>query len=103
MASTITVTPAELKNKASELKQFNSNLKTQIEELRSQEGALIGKWEGDAKTAFDAAFKNDMIQMDNFYNAIERYVAALQEITTNTKQNKTTENTNTSIATERKY
>lgn len=55
MASTITVTPAELKNKASELKQFNSNLKTQIEELRSQEGALIGKWEGDAKTAFDAA------------------------------------------------
>ena len=100
MESTITVTPAELKNKASELKQFNSNLKTQIEELRSQEGALVGKWEGDAKTAFDAAFKNDMIQMDNFYNAIERYVAALQEIAS---RYETAENTNTSIATERKY
>ena len=100
MASTITVTPAELKTKASELKQFNSSLKTQIEELRAQESTLVGKWEGDAKNAFDAAFKKDATQMDNFYNAIERYVAALLEIAA---RYESAENANTNIASTRNY
>ena len=100
MASTITVTPTELKNKASELKQFNSSLKTQIEDLRAQESALVGKWEGEAKTAFDGAFKKDMVQMENFYNAIERYVAALLEIAA---RYEAAENANTNIATTRTY
>lgn len=100
MASTITVTPAEIKNKASELKQFNASLKTQIGELKAHENSLTSKWEGDAKTAFHSAFTRDVVQMDNFYNAIERYAAALLEIAA---RYEAAENQNTNIASTRKY
>ena len=35
---------------------------------------------GHAVSRFDAAFKNDKTQMDNFYNLIEQYCVALENI-----------------------
>ncbi|OLR62752.1 hypothetical protein BHF69_08700 [Anaerostipes sp. 992a] len=80
MARTIQVTTGTLKNKASELKSLNAKFKTQIENLKTQENALNGMWDGEANDAFHREFMKDITQMHNFYNAIEQYVAKLNEI-----------------------
>lgn len=74
------VNTATVSSKAEELKTLNSSFKSQVEALKEQEAALSSMWEGDAKAAFQNAFKNDSIQMNNFYNAIEKYVSSLQQI-----------------------
>lgn len=76
----IQVSAAELKAKANELRNLNSQFKTQVGNLESQEQALIGMWEGEARDAFNTAFNNDKTQMDNFYNLIEQYCVALENI-----------------------
>lgn len=75
-----TVTSSELRAKANELRNLNSQFKSQVSNLESQEGNLVSMWEGEARNAFDTAFKNDKVQMDNFQNLIEQYCAALESI-----------------------
>lgn len=74
------VTSSQLKAKASELRELNGQFKTQVGNLESQEGSLLTMWEGNARNTFDTAFKNDKAQMDNFYNLIEQYCVALENI-----------------------
>ena len=100
MANKIIVNTAELNSKASELNQANSSFKSQVENLQQQEQALSSMWEGDANTAFHAAFTKDITQMNNFYNAIAQYVQKLIEIA---KQYDAAEQKNQGIATERRY
>lgn len=76
----IQVSAAELKAKAGELRNLNSQFKTQVGNLESQEQTLISMWEGEARDAFNTAFNNDKMQMDNFYNLIEQYCVALEAI-----------------------
>lgn len=76
----IQVSAAELKAKAGELRNLNSQFKTQVGNLESQEQALVGMWEGEARDAFNTAFNNDKTQMDNFYNLIKQYCVALENI-----------------------
>ena len=73
MAKTTIVTTTTLKSKANELKSLNSNFKKQVSALREQEKSLNSMWDGEANTAFHNAFEKDATQMDNFYNAIEKY------------------------------
>lgn len=80
MAGTIQVSTGTLRNKAEELKSLNSKLKSQIENLKNQENALNGMWDGEANDAFHKEFMKDITQMHNFYNAIEQYVTKLNEI-----------------------
>jgi WXG100 family type VII secretion target len=80
MSNTIQVTTNTLTTKANELKNLNSQFKKNVETLRTQESSLNSMWEGEAKDAFHSAFTSDATQMDNFYNAIEKYVASLLEI-----------------------
>lgn len=74
------VTSSELKAKANELRELDAQFKTQAGNLESQEGSLISMWEGEARNAFDMAFKSDKAQMDNFYNLIQQYCVALDNI-----------------------
>lgn len=99
MAQTI-VNSSTLKSKAQELKNLNNNLKTQITNLTTQESSLNGMWDGDANTAFHNAFQKDVTQMNNFYNAIEKYVSVLLEIA---NQYDNAEQSNQNIASTRKY
>lgn len=99
MAKTITVTTSTLKSKANELKSLNSKLKSHINSLRSGESSLNSMWDGEANDAFHKAFTKDATQMDNFYNAIEKYVQALQEIA---KKYDAAEQKNVGTATKRK-
>ena len=74
------VTSSQLRAQAGELRNLNSQFKSQVSNLESQEGSLLTMWEGEARNTFDAAFKNDKAQMDNFYNLIEQYCVALENI-----------------------
>lgn len=73
-----TVNGMELESKAAELKNLNASFLNVVNELETQETALLGMWEGEAKEAFHKAFTSDKTQMTNFYNAIEKYIAVLQ-------------------------
>lgn len=77
------VTASQLIAKADELKQFNATFKNKVNELEETEANLATMWEGEAKDAFHTAFTNDKTQMNNFYNAIEQYVAVMQQIAAN--------------------
>ncbi len=96
----ITVNTSTITNKAGELKTLNSSLKTQIEELTSTESALNSMWEGDANDAFHKAFTQDINQMNEFYNAIEKYITSLQEIVSVYEK---AENANLNTANTRSY
>lgn len=76
----IQVSAAELKAKAAELRNLNGQFKSQVGNLESQEQNLISMWEGEARDAFNTAFNNDKVQMDNFHNLIEQYCVALENI-----------------------
>lgn len=96
----ITVTTSQLKSKISTLQSYNRQLNTQISQLQNQERSLCSMWEGEAKNTFDAAFNKDIQQMQNFYKAIEQYVAKLTEIVKSYEQ---AEAKNTQTANTRSY
>lgn len=100
MASQITVSTRELNSKAQTLQTNNQRLNTLIDQLRTQEASLCSMWEGDAKDEFDKAFRSDINQMKNFYDAIKDYVVKLNEIIKNYDE---AEARNVQIAQERKY
>lgn len=91
---------AQLRSQAEALKGLNDSFKSAVNQLESTENALLGMWDGDAKNAFDKAFKSDKIQMDNFYNAIAQYVNVLNQIADNYDA---AEATNVSTANTRNY
>mgnify|MGYP002515064904 CR=1 FL=1 len=94
------VTAKELKAKAGELREMNAQFKTQVGNLETKEQALNSMWEGEANKAFHTAFNNDKMQMDNFYNLIEQYCVALENIAT---QYEMAEAQNVSTASARNY
>ena len=94
------VTASQLKAKAGELRELNSQFKTQVGNLENQEQSLCSMWEGDSKNAFHTAFNNDKTQMNNFYNLIIQYCASLESIAS---QYEMAEAKNVSIASTRNY
>lgn len=76
----IQVTSSQLRLGADGLQKLNREWKNQVENLESLEAELNSMWEGEANQAFHNAFQADKVQMDNFYGAIERYVASLLAI-----------------------
>lgn len=94
------VTASELKSKAEELRNLNSNFKNEVGNLETTEAALKSKWVGQANDTFHNAFMKDKGQMDNFYNLIEKYVDALLQIAA---QYEKAESNNTEIASSRNY
>lgn len=82
----ILVTAQELRAKAGELRDKNENFKSQVTNLETQEGDLVGMWEGQARDMFDQQFKKDVTQFTNFYTLINEYVQALETIATKYEQ-----------------
>lgn len=96
----ITVTSSQVKSKADLLASYNRQLNSQINVLQQIEASLLTMWEGEAKNAFDKAFKSDIKQMQNFYAEINNYVARLKEIVASYEE---AEAKNIRTATERTY
>lgn len=96
----INVTAATLKSKATELKGINSQFKNQVSTLDSIEMNLNSQWEGEANTAFHAAFQKDKAQFEAFNQLIDQYCIALETIANKYEM---AENINTQTATTRTY
>lgn len=96
----IKATAAEIRKKADELRQLNSQFKQKVEALSSSEQNLTSMWEGPAKESFHRAFSNDRGQMDNFNATINQYAAALDTIAVEYDKR---ESMNVNIANQRNY
>ena len=77
--SQYTVTIQQITSAIDTLTQLNSEFKTATSNLETTEGQLCSMWEGEARDTFDATFKKDKTQMDNFYNAIQQYINVLTQ------------------------
>jgi len=75
----IQVTPAQLRNKAQELRRFNQQFKQAIETLEQRERTLVGQWKGEARDEFDRVFQNNRNQFNEFYQGIEKYIRVLED------------------------
>lgn len=76
----IMVTSATLRNKKQELQQLNKKLKAELGNMETTVGTLKQSWTGEAHDAFYNQFNKDKIQVNNFYNAIEKYCTSLDEM-----------------------
>ena len=96
----ISVRSSELRTKAQTLSQLNQSFNTQITVLQQNEQSVCSMWEGEAKDAFHNAFTHDKGMMDQFKQAIAKYVQALLDIA---QHYETAEQKNTQTATTRTY
>lgn len=90
-----TVTSAELRSAAANLRENNNNFKSQVNNLESTEGTLAASWSGDARDTFHNEFMKDKAYMEQFAALIERYCQALEEVAGNYE---TAERTNVETA-----
>ncbi len=74
------VTSSELRRRAGQLSELNSQFQAKASLLGEQEGSLCSMWEGQAKDAFHQAFVHDRQQMEVFHHLISQYIQALLEI-----------------------
>ena len=96
----IKATAAEIRKKADELRQLNTQFKQKVEALAGSEQNLTSMWEGPAKESFHRAFSNDRSQMDNFNATINQDAAALDTIAAEYDKR---ESMNVNIANQRNY
>lgn len=76
----IRVTATQVRSTASQLRDYNGQFNTQVQRLQGSEESLNGMWDGQANDAFHAAFNNDKEYMTQFYNLINKYCEALDQI-----------------------
>lgn len=96
----IKVTSGELRSKASELRQLNSQFKKAVEDMTATEQQLMGMWDGETKEAFHNAYNSDKTQMDTFYDTIEKYCQTLEN---NADKYESAEQKNLGTASTRSY
>ena len=98
--SRFTLTAQEIQNAINALQSSNGEFKSRVGELQSLQTELSGQWQGDANTAFTAAFNADKGQWDTFAQLMDQYIEALAQI----KQSyEAAEATNVSTAATRTY
>lgn len=95
----IKVTPQKLKDKATELEDYNRKFRQEVEKMVGYEQQLASMWEGESQKAFRKAFNDDKLKMEQFALNIDKYVMALRE---DAQRYEVAENTATNIATTRK-
>lgn len=72
----------DLRNQCEQLITLNGRLKQEKEALSSNELALNGMWEGEARDTFHQAFIRDMGQMESFIDTIDSYTKVIDQIAT---------------------
>jgi WXG100 family type VII secretion target len=89
-----------MRSGAQELQELNSRFCQSIKSIYEKQQQLSSMWQGDANTAFNAAFQHDAMQWDVFATLINGYAATLMQIAQIYEQ---AEQQNTSIAASRSY
>lgn len=96
----MTINSATIRAQAEQLSQLNVQFQSQVSQLKDTEATLNAGWDGPANDAFHTAFMNDAGQMDKFYQAINQYIAELNNIAIRYEN---AEQSNTEIAANRTY
>lgn len=74
------LTQAEVNAAIQELTSQNAEFKASVSRLVAAQEELGAMWQGDANTAFKAAFNSDKGQWDNFGNLVTSYIEGLSRI-----------------------
>lgn len=96
----IRVTASQIRRTSEQLRNYNQSFDGQVKNLESSEGALNSMWDGQANDAFHTAFMNDKQYMNQFYQLINKYCQALDDIAT---QYENAEAMNTDTASRRNF
>lgn len=96
----IRVTASQVRSTASQLRDYNANFNSQVQKLQESEASLNSMWDGQANDAFHTAFTSDKEYMTQFYNLINKYCEALEQIAA---EYENAENINTDTATRRSF
>ena len=96
----IRVTAAQVRTTANQLRDYNNNFNSQVTRLQESEASLNSMWQGQANDAFHTAFTSDKEYMTQFYNLINKYCEALDQIAT---EYENAETMNTDTATKRSF
>ena len=91
----IQVTASQLADCQAQLKSYNKELKSAIEEADNIVKQLKNDWEGDASNAFQATYASNSQKLMQATDGIQAFIAALENIITQYKQ---TEAANVNIA-----
>ena len=75
-----TVDVAKLRTALSDLQKDHKDFNSEVDDLKKSEKTLSGKWEGDAKEAFEKAFLEDAKYMDDFSSLLTKYEETLQKM-----------------------
>lgn len=91
----IQVTASQLSDSQAQLKSFNNQLKTTIEDTDNIVRQLKNDWEGDASDAFQASYTSISQKLMRATDGINTFITALENIISQYKQ---TEAMNVNIA-----
>ncbi len=80
MASKFGLTASEITSVISQLESDNSEFKSRVTELESEQQTLASQWTGDANTVFNTYFQQNKATWDTFAATVEQYISTLQSI-----------------------
>lgn len=83
MSENIMASPKQMQDTAEALSGLAESYKKAIEELTTCEQQLRSRWEGASNQAFQQAFNNDKVSLDQFYTVVSKYVQSLQTAASN--------------------
>ena len=78
--SQIQLTESALNQKKTELENYNTQLRKEIDDMNNIEKALIGMWTGDASKEFDSVYQKDSAAFGNFADTVTKYAGAIETI-----------------------
>lgn len=82
MAMDLTVQTGALTDEAAQLESLKNELQNEITAMRSISASFLNMWEGESKQAFVNSVNQNMNLLNAFLNNIQKYSAALKEIST---------------------
>ena len=88
------VSSSELRQKAEQLEQMNTQFKSAVESLGNQEQSLAAMWEGEAQKAYASRFKALDGDMAQIQLKINEHVTDLNEMAETYKRAETFNTTN---------
>lgn len=76
----IKVNAQQLTSTANELRSMNAQFSSEIEALNNCQQQLNSMWVGEAKDKFNSAYNQDREKMNQFKQAIDKFITALEDI-----------------------
>ena len=83
MAEIYVQSSAALEDVISELSNLRKEFGDKANDINAEEQRLIGKWQGDASTEFDARWMRERQNLQTMYDVLGEYVEGLRQIKAN--------------------